>query len=498
MLLVSAVGICFLIELIMSPVDVPQVFIGYLPSSSIFTDPDCLYVAIGIIGATVMPHNLFLHSFIVQSRCYSWRSERPTTLHQDITLTQINYDDNEEGLMGIQQQQRKINKNQSNNNSDDKISLYDSNNIEYDEYEEDGIEDEHRALVNKNEKKDHNIVFMEDNNQYNDEGDDGEDDEQQKIKDRVLIQSDKPFKNMDSLRDYLSHHINTNLHYSFIDLIVALCFAFFINSAILIVASSNFHQENSTNEMSDLFDAHGLLKQYIGPSAALVFAIALLCAGQSSTLTATLAGQVVMSGFLGMTTRPWLRRLLTRFIAIIPAMTAACFAGRSGLSQMLLASQVALSIQLPFAVVPLLYFTSNPTIMKLDLIQPYSPNDNNESNNNNNNRDERKNQFSTLSLLWSRLSSFCAYYYNSLLLKRNQSSNDQHQSLLNDEDATCMNDLSSSSSTLIQPDQKNIIVLPHWPAPLTYSNSLLVNVFSFFVAILLICLNVYLVITTLF
>ncbi|KAI9309617.1 natural resistance-associated macrophage protein-domain-containing protein [Cunninghamella echinulata] len=480
MLLVSAVGICFLIELIMSPVDVPQVFIGYLPSTTIFTDPDCLYVAIGIIGATVMPHNLFLHSFIVQSRCYSWKSERPTTLHHDVILpnqTGENEED-EEILDHRQQRQQQLNNNQLGENNHDKISFYD------DDDDDDGDDDEHKALVNKYEKKEHNVIFMEDNQH---------DDEEQRIKERIMIQSDKSFKNMDALRDYLSQHINTNLHYSFIDLLVALSFAFFINSAILIVAASNFHQENSTvKEMSDLFDAHELLKQYIGPSAALIFAIALLCAGQSSTLTATLAGQVVMSGFLGMTTRPWLRRLLTRFIAIIPAMTAACFAGRSGLSQMLVASQVALSIQLPFAVVPLLYFTSNPTIMKLDLIQSSSVNKNNTNDDENEDVEKEKNQPSTLSLLWSRMSGLCSYYFPLLFSKRNQHFM-QHDQVLNEEDATCMNDLSSSSSTLVQPDQKNIIVLSHLPTPLTYPNHLSVNIISFFIAILLICLNIYII-----
>jgi metal iron transporter len=152
------------------------------------------------------------------------------------------------------------------------------------------------------------------------------------------------------------------------DLIIALLFAFFVNSAILIVASANFHFGNHLHDVSDLFDAHALLQQFLGPAAAVIFALALLFAGQSSTLTATLAGQVVMSGFLGMTSRPWLRRILTRLVAIVPAMVAACVAGRAGLSQMLVGSQVALSIQLPFAVVPLVLFTSWPRVMRLELV----------------------------------------------------------------------------------------------------------------------------------
>ncbi|KAI8047029.1 natural resistance-associated macrophage protein-domain-containing protein, partial [Gilbertella persicaria] len=154
--------------------------------------------------------------------------------------------------------------------------------------------------------------------------------------------------NLEAMRSFLDSSLKCNLHYGFIDLVVALTFAFFVNSAILVVASANFYYgpNNQQQQVEDL------------SPAAIVFALALLCAGQSSTLTATLAGQVIMSGFLGMTTRPWIRRIVTRLIAIIPAMIAACVAGRSGLT---------LSIQLPFAVVPLVYFTAKKKAMKLDL-----------------------------------------------------------------------------------------------------------------------------------
>ncbi|OAD04756.1 hypothetical protein MUCCIDRAFT_13159, partial [Mucor lusitanicus CBS 277.49] len=250
MMLVAAVGICFVIELAYSDIVAVDVFKGYLPTKEIFTDPEILYVAIGIIGATVMPHNLYLHSFIVQAR-------------------------------------------------------------------------------------------------YN-----------ASCKSRTGI-------DFDTLKSYLDTSLKRNLHYGFIDLIVALTFAFFVNCAILIVAAANFYYgpDSQQQQVQDLFSAHALLMQYLGPPAAVTFAVALLCAGQSSTLTATLAGQVVMSGFLGMTTRPWIRRIVTRLIAIIPAMVAACVAGREGLSSMLVGSQVALSIQLPFAVVPLVYFTARKQAM---------------------------------------------------------------------------------------------------------------------------------------
>ncbi|KAI8329456.1 NRAMP family, partial [Chlamydoabsidia padenii] len=223
MVLVSAVGVCFVIELTLSPVVFGDVMRGFLPSPDIIKDPECLYVAIGIIGATVMPHNLFLHSFIVQSRCHVWRSDRPVL----------------------------VEKNHNNNNFTASIK------------ETDSIA-EHVSTSTEGTV----IIATEHHKQHQ--------------------------QNMTELRHHLATHVNANLHYSFIDLIVALFFAFFINTAILVVASANFHQTtiSATSSMiTDLFDAHDLLEQYIGRVAAFVFAIALLCAGQSSTLTATLAGQ---------------------------------------------------------------------------------------------------------------------------------------------------------------------------------------------------------------
>ncbi|KAG1457630.1 hypothetical protein G6F46_001053 [Rhizopus delemar] len=297
MLLVAAVGICFMIELAYSDIVAVDVLKGYLPTKEIFTDPEVLYVAIGIIGATVMPHNLYLHSFIVQSRCREWKSQRPRVTQQ-----------------GDRWQVRR--------------SPFD---VQPD------------ALACQ---------------------------EAEKAEAHTSIDVDRRAMDFESIRAYLERSLKDNLHYGFVDLLVALSFAFFVNCAILIVASSNFfyapdHQQQA---IQDLFSAHALLRQYLGPPAATVFALALLCAGQSSTLTATLAGQVIMSGFLGMTTRPWIRRIVTRLIAIIPAMVAACIAGRSGLSNMLVASQVALSIQLPFAVVPLVYLTSKKSTMKLEVV----------------------------------------------------------------------------------------------------------------------------------
>jgi metal iron transporter len=168
-------------------------------------------------------------------------------------------------------------------------------------------------------------------------------------------------------RKVLEAAIKIHLRYSFWDLFVALTFAFFVNCAILIVFSANFFYGSNQTEVGDLFTAHDLLQQYLGPAAAVIFALALLCSGQSSTLTATMAGQIVMSGFLGLTSRPWLRRLVTRLIAIIPAMIAAIVSGKDGINNMLIASQVALSIQLPFAIVPLVVFTGMKRVMTISV-----------------------------------------------------------------------------------------------------------------------------------
>jgi manganese transport protein len=255
MLLVGAVGICFLLELVYSQPNSTDVLRGYLPSSGIFTNSEQLYIAIGIIGATVMPHNLYLHSHLVKVRKYREQNNKNNKIGQD-------------------------------------------------------------------------------------------------------IESDvKSFKTI----------ITRLMKLSVIDSSVALTFALFVNSSILIVAASNFFYKNSEENVATLFDAHDLLTRYLGKPAGTIFALALLIAGQSSTLTATIAGQIVMEGFMGWKIRAWVRRLLTRMFAIVPAMIIAIISGENGLNDTLVASQVALSIQLPFAVIPLVYFTSSRKCMKVNV-----------------------------------------------------------------------------------------------------------------------------------
>jgi manganese transport protein len=226
--LVVTVGACFLFEIILSKPDLGGVMRGFIPSAEVLKNPNMLYISIGILGATVMPHNLYLHSSIVQTRRYELTApgKREAT------------------------------------------------------------------------------------------------------------------------------------RYAFIDSTIALSFALFINAAILIVAAATFH--NSGNQgVAEIQDAYKLLTPLLGAGASTMFALALLASGLNSTLTGTLAGQIVMEGFLNIRLRPWLRRLITRGIAIVPAAIVAIMYGASGTAKLLVLSQVILSLQLSFAVFPLVMFTSD-------------------------------------------------------------------------------------------------------------------------------------------
>ena len=221
--LVATIGACFLVQILLAQPDVGAVALGLRPS----LPPGALYVAIGILGATVMPHNLYLHSALVQTR---------------------------------------------------------------------GIGADARSK-------------------------------------------------------------QTACRYYMIDAAIALNLAFFVNAAILILSAAVFHRHGM--EVTTIEEAHKLLPSFLGQGAPILFAIALLCAGQSSTLTGTLAGQIVMEGYLHLRLAPWLRRLVTRLIALIPAVVVISLAGDHATQRLLILSQVVLSLQLSFAVVPLIHFTSN-------------------------------------------------------------------------------------------------------------------------------------------
>src|ERR1700730_1462636 len=225
--LIITIGGCFAAELIFSKPSLTGVLFGFIPGPHIITNQEMLYVSIGILGATVMPHNLYLHSSVVQTRKFEQTPE------------------------------------------------------------------------GKREA----------------------------------------------------------IKFATIDSTAALMFALFINAAILILAAASFHWSGH-QDVADIREAYKLLSPLLGVGAAsALFAIALLASGQNSTLTGTLAGQIVMEGFLNFRITPWMRRLITRLIAIVPAVLVIGIAGESKTTQLLVASQVVLSMQLGFAVWPLMRFT---------------------------------------------------------------------------------------------------------------------------------------------
>jgi len=237
--LLGVIAVCFAIQIFLADPHWGGVIRGFFPTTEIVTNPEMLYLALGILGATVMPHNLYLHSGIVQTRNYG------------------------------------------------------------------------HSLPEKKEA----------------------------------------------------------LTYATIDSTVALCFALLINASILILAAAAFNSTGRT-DVAELGEAHSLLAPLLGLAIApTLFGIALLCCGLNSTVTATLAGQIVMEGFLKMKLQPWIRRLITRGIAIIPAAFVTIWYGDAGTAELLILTQVVLSLQLSFAVFPLVMFTASKAKMG-ELVAP--------------------------------------------------------------------------------------------------------------------------------
>jgi manganese transport protein len=227
--MLGVIAACFSVQIALADPDWGEVIRGFVPHTDLLANREMLYLALGILGATVMPHNLYLHSGLVQTRGYG---DTLPEKREAITLATI-------------------------------------------------------------------------------------------------------------------------------DSSIALCFAFVINASILILAAATFHHAGRTN-VAELDQAHSFLAPLLGSTLApTLFAVALLCCGLNSTITATLAGQIVMEGFLNFRIAPWLRRLVTRLIAIVPAVVVTIWAGEKATGQLLILSQVVLSLQLPFAVVPLVMFTAS-------------------------------------------------------------------------------------------------------------------------------------------
>jgi manganese transport protein len=227
--MLGVIAACFAVQIALADPDWGAVIRGFVPSGDLFANREKLYLALGILGATVMPHNLYLHSGLVQTRGYGSSNEER---REAITLATI-------------------------------------------------------------------------------------------------------------------------------DSSIALSFAFVINASILILAAATFHRAGQT-DVAELGQAHSFLAPLLGSMLApTLFAVALICCGLNSTITATLSGQIVMEGFLNIRIAPWLRRLVTRTIAILPAVIVTIWAGEKATAQLLILSQVVLSLQLPFAVVPLVIFTAS-------------------------------------------------------------------------------------------------------------------------------------------
>ncbi|KAL0579026.1 Manganese transporter smf1 [Marasmius crinis-equi] len=321
---VLAVFICMCI--IVSRVDVHwgHVFEGYLPSKYIIPN-GALYVSVGIIGATVMPHSLFLGSALATQ-------DRVSTKHHNAFLKA---DD------------------QSSISSDD--STCDDVDKRYASFK-----DRLRKLPSRS------LEFM-------------------KAAFRVPPPSSFAARaNRYSERENNSYQfVKAHIYHGIVDVAVSLLgFAVIINSLILVLAGGVFFYGTTPTDgksPAGLFDAYDLIRDLVGQGAATLFAIALLAAGQSSSVIATVAGQAVSEGFLQWRVSPVVRRLLTRLLAVIPSMAVAVAVGRQGIDTLLVLSQVVLSIVLPFITLPLIYVTSSKKLMSVKV--PASPEDGGEAEN---------------------------------------------------------------------------------------------------------------------
>ncbi|KAI0343977.1 natural resistance-associated macrophage protein [Trametopsis cervina] len=291
--LVMAVFACFVVLLVKVKPVWSDAFLGYVPSAKLFdTHTNILYIAVGILGATVMPHALFLGSFLAtQDRVGSSDTNLPYPIQ---TSEKPTYSSPKARLRVWLK------------------SLFEVSRAE-------------RIAASREYRN----KYGHDNN------------------------------SLSFIRNHLTHGI--------VDIVTSLLgVAVPINSAILILAAAVFFKSGGGHPMpASLFDAHDLIVERVGSAAGVVFALALLSAGQSSSITATLAGQVVSEGFIEWRISPFLRRLVTRLIGLVPSMIVAIAVGKSGINSLLVASQVALSVVLPFVAFPLIWLTSSKSIMSV-------------------------------------------------------------------------------------------------------------------------------------
>ncbi|KAF8898422.1 natural resistance-associated macrophage protein-domain-containing protein [Infundibulicybe gibba] len=290
MLLVFAVLSCFIVLLVKVHPHWPSVFLGYLPSKGLFQSrPDAVYSAVGILGATVMPHALFLGSSLAAQDRISIEPPQELELPEPTSR---------QGLRA-------------------RIAGFFASLFRVSRAERIAASRDYRSKYG--ERENNSLTF-----------------------------------------------IRQHLHHGIVDVVTSLiALAVPINSAILILAAAVFYKGPTANPTAPagLFEAYDLIKAHIGNAAAFVFALALLCAGQTSSITATLAGQIVSEGFIEWTVSPFLRRLVTRLISLVPSVIVAIAVGREGINNLLVASQVVLSVVLPFVAFPLIYLTSSEVVM---------------------------------------------------------------------------------------------------------------------------------------
>lgn len=303
--LVFAVLICIIVIISKVNVDWSDAFLGFVPSKYI-VQPGALYTSVGVIGATVMPHSLFLGSALATQDRVAYRLAEEKARQIEIYTSSA-------------LPQRRLNRSKGF--------------ISY--------------LIERLKFSFQNAVRVPESSAY------------------ATTAKRHSDRENNSLGFVLAH-----VYHGIVDMVIGLVgFAVVINALILILAGAVFYYGSGSARQSGgpatLFDAYDLLHSFVGKGAAILFAIALLASGQSSSLIATLAGQAVAEGFIQWRVSPVLRRLLTRLIAIIPSMIVAVAVGRQGINTLLVASQVVLSMALPFIMLPLLWFTSNKRIMSV-------------------------------------------------------------------------------------------------------------------------------------
>lgn len=368
-----------------------DVLLGYLPASaSLVTDSKTLYTAVGIIGATVMPHNLYLHSAVAREHFQkSFSRHRPSNSQESLTSATSSTEnenvivEDDAELVPLQTLSRDSNNNSNGSNGKNSGNNNNNNNSNVINIDNNHFESDSKSLANKSYTSSNTANSNADTNAGATDLVDTNAKAPSLLTSPInfitfafsrfwsLAREDPHAPPTEELYDPLAPPLSTYvdiqsikrfLFKSKIGLIVSLMLACIINSSILIVAGCNFYYKGQTDEQG-IEDAYYLLETVLGNGWAIIFALSLLAAGQSATITGTLAGAAVMEGFLNIRVKPWLRRIITRGLAIIPAMVVAIAVGDSGIDQLLVLSQVILSVQLPFSIFPLVYFTSKKEIM---------------------------------------------------------------------------------------------------------------------------------------